>query len=127
MKSGTLTKNWVAENNGISLVVNHKADEIRMKPELFGIRWYFFVLPLAMTCGLLLPQVREFFLSSGLRWVHVMMLSFGLSFSLTPLFSWIAYNLNILDRPDQRKLHQKATPLLGGASVFAGFLAALLT
>jgi len=32
----------------------------------------------------------------------------------------------MLDQPDQRKLHQAATPLLGGAAVFAGFLAAIL-
>jgi len=32
----------------------------------------------------------------------------------------------MLDRPNLRKLHQEATPLLGGAAVFSGFLAALL-
>jgi UDP-GlcNAc:undecaprenyl-phosphate GlcNAc-1-phosphate transferase len=32
----------------------------------------------------------------------------------------------MLDHPDHRKLHQEATPLLGGAAVFSGFLAALL-
>ena len=31
----------------------------------------------------------------------------------------------MLDHPDHRKLHQEATPLLGGAAVFSGFLAAL--
>ncbi len=55
-----------------------------------------------------------------------MLLSFGISFSLNPLFSKIAYNLNMLDSPDPRKLHKQATPLLGGAAVLTGFLAALL-
>jgi UDP-GlcNAc:undecaprenyl-phosphate GlcNAc-1-phosphate transferase len=55
-----------------------------------------------------------------------MSLSFGISFSLNPLFSMIAFRLNMLDRPNQRKLHQMATPLLGGAAVFSGFLSALL-
>jgi UDP-GlcNAc:undecaprenyl-phosphate GlcNAc-1-phosphate transferase len=55
-----------------------------------------------------------------------MLLSFGISFSLNPLFSKIAFNLNMVDSPDHRKLHKQATPLLGGAAVFTGFLAALL-
>jgi UDP-GlcNAc:undecaprenyl-phosphate GlcNAc-1-phosphate transferase len=32
----------------------------------------------------------------------------------------------MLDHPNQRKLHHEATPMLGGAAVFSGFLAALL-
>jgi UDP-GlcNAc:undecaprenyl-phosphate GlcNAc-1-phosphate transferase len=55
-----------------------------------------------------------------------MLLSFGISFSLNPLFAKIAYKLNMLDKPDQRKVHHEATPLLGGAAVFGGFLSALL-
>ena len=126
MKSSAIAKNWVPEDNRISLVVENKRESIRVKMNLLGIPWYLFVLPLAMTCVMLLPQVREFFVRSGWRWAHVMLLSFGISFSLNPLFSKIAYNLNMLDSPDPRKLHKEATPLLGGAAVFTGFLAALL-
>ena len=126
MKSSTYANNWVTENNRISLVVENKAEDIRVRPHPLGISWYFFVPLLAMTCVLLMPQAREYFLSAGWRWAHVMLLSFGISFSLNPLFSIIAYNLNMLDYPNQRKLHHQATPLLGGAAVFSGFLAALL-
>ena len=126
MKSSTIAKTWGTEDNRISLVVENKGEHIRVKPNSLGIRWYLFVPPLVLTCGLLLPQVREFFLMAGWRWAHVMLLSFGISFSLNPLFSKIAYNLNMLDSPDHRKLHNQATPLLGGAAVFTGFLAALL-
>jgi len=126
MKSSTIAKNWVTENNRISLVVENKARDIRVKPNSLGLRWYLFVPPLVLTCALLLPQVRDFFLMAGWRWAHVMLLSFGISFSLNPLFSKIAYNLNMLDSPDHRKLHHQATPLLGGAAVFTGFIAALL-
>ena len=126
MKSSTIAKNWVTENNRISLVVENKARDIRVKPNSLGLRWYLFVPPLVLTCALLLPQVRDFFLMAGWRWAHVMLLSFGISFSLNPLFSKIAYNLNMLDSPDHRKLHNQATPLLGGAAVFTGFIAALL-
>jgi len=126
MKSSTIIKNWGTEDNRISLVVENKGEHIPVKSNSLGIRWYLFVPPLVLTCGLLLPQVREFFLMAGWRWAHVMLLSFGISFSLNPLFSKIAYNLNMLDSPDHRKLHNQATPLLGGAAVFTGFLAALL-
>ncbi len=126
MKSSTFVNNWVTENNRISLVVENKGEEIRVRPNPLGISWYLYVPPLAMTCVLLMPQVREYFLSAGWRWVHVLLLSFGISFSLNPIFSKIAFNLNMLDHPNQRKLHHEATPLLGGAAVFSGFLVALL-
>jgi len=32
----------------------------------------------------------------------------------------------MLDLPDARKLHARATPLLGGAAVFVGFITSLL-
>ena len=126
MKSSAIAKNWVTEDNRISLVVENKEGDMRVKQNSLGIHWYLFMPPLVLTCVLLLPQVREFFLMAGWRWAHVMLLSFGISFSLNPLFSKIAYNLNMLDSPDHRKLHHQATPLLGGAAVFTGFIAALL-
>jgi UDP-GlcNAc:undecaprenyl-phosphate GlcNAc-1-phosphate transferase len=125
-KSSVLTNDWRAENDRISLVVENMREEVRVKTDPLGISWYFFVPTLAMTCVLLMPQVRGYFLSAGWRWAHVMLLSFGISFSLNPIFSKIAFKLNMLDHPDQRKLHHEATPLLGGAAVFLGFLAALL-
>ena len=126
MKTSVIAKTWVTEDNRISLVVENKKGDIRAKQNSLGIRWYLFMPPVVLTCVMLLPQVREFFLMAGWRWAHVMLLSFGISFSLNPLFSKIAYNLNMLDSPDHRKLHHQATPLLGGAAVFLGFIAALL-
>ena len=126
MKTSTIAKNWVTKDNRISLVVEDNGKDICLRTNLLGIPWYIFSLPLILSCVLLLPQVREFFLRAGWRWAHLMLISFGISFSLNPLFSKIAYNLDILDSPDDRKIHKEATPLLGGAAVFAGFMAALL-
>ena len=126
MRSSTIAKNWVTEENRISLVVENRAEDIRVKPSSLGIRWYFYLPPLMLTFALLLPQVRDLFLRGGWRWAHLMLLSFGISFSLNPVFSKIAYSLNMLDCPDHRKLHKQATPLLGGAAVFTGFIAALM-
>ena len=125
-KSSVLTNDWKAENDRISLVVENMRQEVRVKTNPLGISWYFFVPTLAMTCVLLMPQVRGYFVIAGWRWAHVMLLSFGISFSLNPMFSKIAFKLNMLDHPNQRKLHHEATPVLGGAAVFLGFLAALL-
>jgi len=94
MKSSTFANNWVTENNRISLVVENKAEEIRVRPHPLGISWCLFVPPLAMTCVLFMPQAREYFLSAGWRWAHVMLLSFGISFSLNPLFLIVVYNFN---------------------------------
>jgi UDP-GlcNAc:undecaprenyl-phosphate GlcNAc-1-phosphate transferase len=87
----------------------------------------FFILSAVLVFLLFLPLVREFFLVAGWRWAHILCLSFSLSFFLNPIFARIAEKLNILDIPDARKLHQEATPLLGGASVFIAFMVALLT
>ena len=107
MRSSTLAKNWVTEGNRISLVVENTGEtEARCEQSsALGLPWYLFVPPLVATCLLLLPQVRELFLTAGWRWAHLMLLSFGISFSLNPLFSKIAYHLNMLDSPDQRKVH----------------------
>jgi len=125
-KTNALNSDWRAENDQISLAVENMREVVREKTNPLGISWYFFVPPLAMTCVLLMPQVREFFINAGFRWAHVMLLAFGISFSLNPVFSKIAYKLSMLDHPNQRKLHHESTPLLGGAAVFSGFLAALL-
>jgi hypothetical protein len=102
MKASTIAKTWVTEDNRISLVVENKREDIRLKSNSLGISWYLFVPPLVLTCVLLLPQVRAFFLTAGWRWAHLMLLSFGISFSLNPLFSKIAFNLNMVDSPDHR-------------------------
>jgi len=86
----------------------------------------FLLLPIALFALLLLtPPVREFFRTMGLRWAYVFATAFTLSFSLTPLAAGLARRLGILDLPDARKLHAQATPLLGGAAIFVGFVSAL--
>ncbi len=126
VKSSPFTNDRVTEHNRISHIVDNMRAEVRVEKKSLGVSGYLYVPPLVMTCVLLMPQIREYFLSAGWRWVHVLLLSFGLSFSLNPIFSKIAFKFNMLDLPNQRKLHHAPTPLLGGAAVFTGFLAALL-
>jgi UDP-GlcNAc:undecaprenyl-phosphate GlcNAc-1-phosphate transferase len=75
---------------------------------------------------LLTPPAHHFFGIIGWRWLYVLSIAFCLSFSLTPLAAFMARRFRILDQPQARKLHLKATPLLGGAAVFVGFVTALL-
>jgi UDP-GlcNAc:undecaprenyl-phosphate GlcNAc-1-phosphate transferase len=56
----------------------------------------------------------------------MLLLAFTISFCLTPVFGWLATQLNLLDRPGSRKIHSSATPLLGGAAVLIAFFTAIL-
>lgn len=54
------------------------------------------------------------------------LLSFSLSFAFTPICRRVAHYFDVLDRPDTRKSHDMATPLLGGAAVFLSFIAVII-
>jgi hypothetical protein len=91
-----------------------------------GMPGIVYIFAWAFTLLLLTDPVRAFFADWGQRWLHISATAFSLTFSLTPVVGSMARRLGILDRPDARKLHLQATPLLGGVAVFAGFVAALL-
>ena len=83
-------------------------------------RWYYLVavlLPVLM----LLDPIRELFLSVSGRWLYILALSFSLSTLATPFCRKLALHWGLVDRPGGHKIHQKPTPLLGGAAVFLGF------
>lgn len=75
---------------------------------------------------LALPPFRKLFFESGIRWQYILFFSFLLSYFLTPFFRIIAQRLDITDKPNWRKVHEKATPLLGGLAVYAAFTTSLL-
>ncbi|MBW1705904.1 MAG: undecaprenyl/decaprenyl-phosphate alpha-N-acetylglucosaminyl 1-phosphate transferase [Deltaproteobacteria bacterium] len=74
---------------------------------------------------LIIPYLRRYFTDVGLRWLYIFLFSFALSFILTPVFGWIARRFNILDIPNERKIHTNNTPLLGGAAIMISFCASL--
>ena len=39
-----------------------------------------------------------------------------------PIVKWIANHMGALDYPNERKVHKKPMPLLGGLMMFFGFL-----
>jgi UDP-GlcNAc:undecaprenyl-phosphate GlcNAc-1-phosphate transferase len=107
--------------------VDKKEGTIEILSRTLNINFFVYAGAIVLVCLLFMPNVRGFFSEAGLRWAHILCLSFALSLSTNPVFAWIAKQLNILDMPGVRKLHTEATPLLGGAAVFIGFSVALLT
>lgn len=75
---------------------------------------------------LLLPEMRLFFFEVGGRWLYIFLFSFTLSLLMTPLMRWLAQRFNIFDIPEERKIHERATPLLGGVAIIIAFTASLL-
>ena len=52
----------------------------------------------------------------------ILLSSLGLAIVLVKIFQIISYKLDILDYPNKaRKIHKKATPLLGGTAIFLSF------
>ena len=95
-------------------------------PDVNRLYRYLWLPALIVAVALSAPPVRKLFTDIGLRWVYILLISFTASYLLTPLFGRLARRFNILDHPDSRKVHLDATPLLGGAAVFAAFLFSLL-
>ena len=56
----------------------------------------------------------------------VLVVSFLFVYNLTPLIIKLAIKTNFMDNPEARKMHKKATPLLGGLSVFIGFFVLIM-
>src|SRR5918994_4475637 len=49
-----------------------------------------------------------------------------IAFVLTPAVRWGARRMNAVDHPNDRKVHARATPTLGGLALLAGVLGALI-
>lgn len=75
---------------------------------------------------LLLPSVNAWFYAGGMRWLYVLLVSYLVALGLTPLVRELACQMGAVDQPSPRKIHQTATPLLGGVVVYLAFLIALL-
>jgi UDP-GlcNAc:undecaprenyl-phosphate GlcNAc-1-phosphate transferase len=55
------------------------------------------------------------------EYLSVFIMSWLFVYGLTPFIIRFADKTNFVDKPEARKIHQKAVPLLGGLSVFIGF------
>lgn len=82
--------------------------------------------PLAFLAALLVPGVRRWAYESGLLWLYLGSLAFALSLVAIPVVRAYAVRRGVLDHPAARKVHETATPLLGGAAVYAAFAVTVL-
>jgi len=79
-----------------------------------------------LVVALTLPPVRRAMAAWGLGWAYLVVLAFALALAGVPLIRALAQRFGVLDAPAARKVHAVATPLLGGAAVYAAFAATVL-
>jgi len=72
------------------------------------------------------PPVKGAYFSAGLRWQYILVFAIAAAYFVTPFCRMLALRLNILDKPNWRKIHDRPTPLLGGLAVYLAFSAAIL-
>jgi len=61
-----------------------------------------------------------------LKYIEVGVIAFVVSYILTPYMARVGKKQNMVDLPGHRKVHEEATPNLGGIVIFFGFLLSLL-
>jgi UDP-GlcNAc:undecaprenyl-phosphate GlcNAc-1-phosphate transferase len=62
----------------------------------------------------------------NLQFFPALVLGFAASLGLTPISRQIAMRLGVVDKPNQRKIHQDHKPLMGGLAIYAAFALALV-
>ncbi|MBC8358493.1 MAG: undecaprenyl/decaprenyl-phosphate alpha-N-acetylglucosaminyl 1-phosphate transferase [Candidatus Aminicenantes bacterium] len=66
--------------------------------------------------------IHSFLSSVPFRWAFLLFFSFFLTFILTLVMRRIARKLKILDHPEERKIHEKPIPLLGGLAIYISYV-----
>ena len=77
-------------------------------------------------CLLLMDPLQAVLHEFSGRWLRILLISWLVSLSLTPLSEFLAFKTGAVDWPDRRRIHNRPTPRLGGVAVFGGIVAALL-
>ncbi len=75
---------------------------------------------------LLIPSAREFYIVEGRRWLYILLLSFAVAFTLTPVLIRLGIRWGLVDQPSERKIHAMPIPRIGGLAVYLGFVGAIL-
>ena len=74
----------------------------------------------------ILQSIHLFLSSVPFRWLFLLVFSFLLAFLSTKVIGRIATKLRILDQPNERKIHKKPIPLLGGLAIFASYVGTIV-
>jgi len=75
---------------------------------------------------LILPGVRDWFLYHKIEWIYIFLFAFLVAYLCVPVVRKIALKLNIIDNPDERRVHKTPTPLLGGVAVYLAFAGTII-
>ncbi len=75
---------------------------------------------------LLIPGVKQGFESRHLSFLYIIVFSYIIANVATPLVKAVAAYCHVTDKPGGRKIHENATPLMGGAAVYVAFAVAIL-
>ncbi len=70
----------------------------------------------------ILESINLFLSAVPYRWLFLLGFSFLIAFFSTKLIRNIATNLKIFDVPNERKIHKKPVPLLGGLAIYVSFV-----
>ncbi|MBC8555196.1 MAG: undecaprenyl/decaprenyl-phosphate alpha-N-acetylglucosaminyl 1-phosphate transferase [Candidatus Brocadiales bacterium] len=72
------------------------------------------------------PDVKHWFFHHNLAWLYLLLFSFLVSYLCIPMVKKIASWRNIVDNPDDRKVHKTPTALLGGVAVYVAFASTII-
>lgn len=61
-----------------------------------------------------------------MQFIPILVVGFAASLGLTPLSRQIAMRLGVVDKPNQRKIHQDQKPMMGGLAIYVAFALSLL-
>ncbi len=62
----------------------------------------------------------------AMQFVPILIVGFAASLGLTPVSRQIAMRLGVVDKPNQRKIHQDHKPLMGGLAIYLAFALSLI-
>ncbi|MEF3280365.1 MAG: undecaprenyl/decaprenyl-phosphate alpha-N-acetylglucosaminyl 1-phosphate transferase [Elusimicrobiota bacterium] len=85
---------------------------------LFGLSFFIYIIPPG--------GFSAWSFESGIRWVYLFIIAFLIFNLLYPLLEKIALRFNILDFPNERKIHKIPVPRIGGLGIYLAFIFTLL-
>lgn len=65
-------------------------------------------------------------MDARLQFIPILIVGFGAALCLTPLTRQIALRLGVTAAPNQRNIHQRHVPLMGGAAIYVAFVLSVL-
>jgi UDP-GlcNAc:undecaprenyl-phosphate GlcNAc-1-phosphate transferase len=74
----------------------------------------------------ILEAIHLFLSGVPAKWLFLFVFSFIIAFLSTKVIGRIAAKLKILDHPNERKIHKKPIPLLGGLAIFGSYVATII-